>query len=249
LPRGGDRGRRAVRGAAAAATVLAAAACSAPFGTPAGGTDQAVDMRRLWATFFVAGLVVGGLTLGLILWSVIRYRRRDGDDSLPPQFREHVPIEIAYVAIPVGIVIALFLVTVSTERRVDRIAAPPDVVVHVQGFQWQWRFDYSGLGVSVIGTPAREPTLVLPMGETVLIELTSADVIHSFFVPGFLFKRDAVPGIVNRFEIVPRALGQYRGACAEFCGLGHASMDFVVRIVSPDDFRAWTTTQGGTTTR
>ena len=125
----------------------------------------------------------------------------------------------------------------------------PSVTIDVRGFQWQWRFDYSGLGVSVIGTPAREPTLVLPMGETVLIELTSADVIHSFFVPGFLFKRDAVPGIVNRFEIVPRALGQYRGACAEFCGLGHASMDFVVRIVSPDDFRAWTTTRGGTTTR
>jgi cytochrome c oxidase subunit II len=222
-------------------------ACSAPFGSPAGGTDQAVDMRRLWTIFFVAGVAVGGLTLGLILWSAIRYRRRDGDESLPPQFREHVPIEIAYVAIPVGIVIALFLVTVSTERRVDRIAAPPDVVVHVQGFQWQWRFDYDGLDVSVIGTPAREPTLVLPVGETVLIELTSADVIHSFFVPGFLFKRDAVPGIVNRFEIVPRALGQYRGACAEFCGLGHASMDFIVRIVSLDDFRAWATTQGGAT--
>ena len=224
---------------------LAGSACASSFGAPAGGTDQGADMHRLWAIFFVAGLLVGGLTLGLILWSAVRYRRRAGDTSLPPQFRQHVPIEIAYVAIPIGIVIALFLLTVSTERRVDRVSATPAVVVSVQGFQWQWRFDYHDLGITVIGAPDQEPELVLPEGETVLIELTSADVIHSFFVPGFLFKRDAVPGIVNRFEIVPRIVGVYRGECAEFCGLGHASMDFAVRIVSPDEFRTWATTQGG----
>src|SRR5207253_447490 len=110
-----DRGRLAARGTVAVAAGLAGSACASSFGAPAGGTDQGADMHRLWAIFFVAGLLVGGLTLGLILWSAVRYRRRAGDTSLPPQFRQHVPIEIAYVAIPIGIVIALFLLTVSTE--------------------------------------------------------------------------------------------------------------------------------------
>jgi cytochrome c oxidase subunit 2 len=200
-------------------------------------------MHRLWGVFFVAGLIVGGLTLALILWSAVRYRARRGDDELPSQFRQNVPIEVAYVAIPVIIVIGLFLSTVSTERRIDSTSIRPDVVVRVTGFRWQWRFEYPNQGVTVVGSSGREPTMVLPLGKTVMIELTSADVIHSFFVPQFLYKRDAIPGRVNRFEIAPTGVGTYRGECAEFCGLGHASMDFWVQIVPVDRFSEWLTAE------
>ena len=88
--------------------------------------------------------------------------------------------------------------------------------------------------------------MVLPMGETVRIELTSSDVIHSFYVPGFLFKRDAIPGRTTAFDFRADRLGVYRGECAEFCGLDHAYMNFSVRVVSPGAFEAWLASHGGT---
>jgi cytochrome c oxidase subunit 2 len=91
----------------------------------------------------------------------------------------------------------------------------------------------------VIGTPQDPPELVLPVGQTVRIVLTSDDVIHAFYVPGFLFKRDAIPGRVTEFDLIPREEGEFRGFCAEFCGLDHARMTFTVRTVSPEEFEQW----------
>lgn len=211
-------------------------ACST-FGAPEGGTEEGRRISDLWAVFFVAGLAVASIVIGLILWSVIRYRKRG--DELPPQFRLHVPVEITYIVIPVVIVAFLFALTFDTEVDVERLARDPDVTVDVRGFTWSWRFDYRDQGVTVIGTPQQPPELVLPVGRTVRIVLTSGDVIHAFYVPGFLFKRDAIPGRVTEFDLVPQEEGEFRGFCAEFCGLDHARMTFTLRTVSPEEFEAW----------
>jgi cytochrome c oxidase subunit 2 len=110
--------------------------------------------------------------------------------------------------------------------------------IGVTGFQWGWSFRYAQ-GRTVTGTSRRIPTLVVPTGEVVLFTGRSRDVVHSFWIPEVRFKRDVFPGFSNRFDLVFDHPGSFAGRCAEFCGLDHAGMDFVVRAVSPAEFRAW----------
>ena len=112
----------------------------------------------------------------------------------------------------------------------------PPLTVDVTGFQWQWTFDYKDQGLSFTGQGKDGPEMVLPVGEDVHFRLHSNDVIHSFYVPGFFFKRDVVPGRTNEFDLTLDQTGTYTGQCAEFCGLGHADMRFTVQAVSPADF-------------
>ncbi len=201
-------------------------------------------MGNLYHLFFYVAIGVGVLVYGLIIWSAIRYRRRRTDTGeLPRQFRYQVPLEITYTAIPVLIVVGLMVATFRTEQRVNRLVPQPAVVVDVTGFQWQWRFDYPASGVSVVGTPTKASTMVVPVGQTVRINLVARDVIHSFYVPDFLFKRDAIPGITNRFDLLVPTAGTFRGECAEYCGLNHGDMDFSVKAVAPAQFQQWLAAQ------
>lgn len=203
-------------------------------------TDQAVDLERVWTTFYWIAVAVGVLVAGLIVFVVIRYRRRG--DVLPRQVREHIPLEIAYTVVPLAIVVGLFFVTLASIRGTDRADATPDVVVSVTAFQWSWRFDYTDRGVVETGIEGHPPELVLPAGGTVRFELTSADVVHSFWIPGFRFKRDMFPGQTSEFQVdVGDATGSWvdSGVCAEFCGLDHDKMRFSVRVVDPEEFDAW----------
>lgn len=206
------------------------------FGVPEGATEQGGAVADLWRVFAIAAVAVGAIVTGLILWSVIRYRRRD--TGRPAEFRENLPIEILYTAIPVLIVTTLFAVTFRVESRVERPSARPAATIRVTAFDWSWRFDYGG-GAVVVGTPDDPPQMVVPAGQPVRIVLSSTDVIHSFYVPQFLFKRDATPGLVQRFDFLVEEEGVYRGQCAEFCGLDHARMTFTVRAVSPAEFATW----------
>jgi cytochrome c oxidase subunit 2 len=225
---------------AAAASLLALTGCR--FGAAPGATDQGRDMANLYHLFFYVAIVVGGITYALIIWSAIHYRRRrTDDDSLPRQTRYHIPLEVTYSIIPFLIVIGLFVATFRTEIRVDRVAANPAVEIRVTGFQWQWRFDYVGHAISIVGAPGHPPTMVVPVGQTIQIDLNAEDVIHSFYVPAFLFKRDAIPGVRNHFDITIPAPGLFRGECAEFCGLNHGDMTFYVQAVPVVQYRAWLT--------
>jgi cytochrome c oxidase subunit 2 len=217
---------------------LALSACR--FGSPRGSTTQGHHILHLYQLLFWVAIPVGVIVYGLILWSIVRYRRSKDPEGMPKQFRYHVPLEILYTVVPVVVVIGLFVATFHTERKVDHLAANPDVRVTVTAFQWQWRFHYPDLGIDVVGTPARNPTLVVPADRTVRIRLVSTDVAHAFYVPDTLFKRDALPGFPNRFDLKFLAPGIHRGECAEFCGLNHADMNFTVRVLSPKDFDAWT---------
>ncbi|MDH5314822.1 MAG: cytochrome c oxidase subunit II [Actinomycetota bacterium] len=235
----------AARAAGLAAAAIVTASCSSSFGMPRGSTEQGQEIFDLWQIFFWAGIAVAAIVYGLIAWSVIRYRRRrrTPDAELGRQFHANVPLEIVYTAIPVVIVIVLFALSIGTEDRASSVSRDPDVILRTEAFSWGWRFEFADEGVEVVSEPSAEgmpgPEILLPLGRTTRIELTSNDVIHAFWVPDFLYKRDAIPGHVNEFDVTPTVLGTYHGVCSEFCGLHHAYMTFTVRVVEPDAFDAW----------
>jgi cytochrome c oxidase subunit 2 len=204
---------------------------------PGGATVQAGDIHHVWNVFLLAAIAVAGIVYALIFWALVRYRRRD--DRLPPQFSHHTAVELTCTIVAVLIVVGLFAVSYAAETRIERLNPRPAATIRVIGFDWSWRFEYMGGGPTVTGTPDRPPVLVVPAGRSVHIDITSADVDHSFFVPAFLFKRDAIPGLTSSFDLVVSRPGTYRGECAEFCGLDHAAMNFTVRAVPPQAYDQW----------
>lgn len=224
---------------------LLLSSCSGNFGLPDPASRQAEHVARVWRFYFLAALAVGALVWGLIFWAIGRYRRRPRDGVLLPSQRQyHVPLEILYTVVPVALVVVLFGVALGAQFEVDRLSEDPDLRVEVTGFQWQWQFHYPDAGVTVTGSPDERPTLVVPVEATVRITLDSPDVIHSFFVPGFLFKRDVIPGVTNQFDVTPTVTGRFDGHCAEFCGIFHDRMSFVVEVVDADEFEAWLAARG-----
>jgi cytochrome c oxidase subunit 2 len=214
------------------------------FGWPDGITDQSQDMRELWTGSVIAALIVGFAVWGLILYSVVRHRKRG--DELPKQTAYNLPLEIVYTILPFVIIAALFFYTVVVQNRVQERSEQPDETIAVNAFKWNWQFVYpettgpGGGPVSTVGSSSEIPILVLPTDRTIRFELASADVIHSFWVPEFLFKLDVIPGNENGrdnvFQVTVQEEGAYVGRCAELCGTYHAFMNFEVRAVSGDDY-------------
>ncbi len=132
----------------------------------------------------------------------------------------------------------LFGLTVRTLSTVDAVE-PGGVNLHVTAFRWQWQASYPDDAVTITGTPGQPPEIVLPVDTPVHVTLESLDVNHAFFVPSFLFKRDAIPGRPTYFDLRVTAAGTYPGACAEFCGVGHDEMLFTIRAVDPATFQTW----------
>ena len=231
----------------AGGVAVSASGCSVQevlrFGWPEGVTPQAEQMRQLWTWLVIASLIVGVIVWGLTIWSIIFHRKR-GEGELPRQFQYSMPVEIISVVLPTIIVAGIFAYTVVVQNDVDKDIERPDVKVAVTAFQWNWKFDYpdnpTGQPISTLGTSNTIPILVVPTDRSIEFELTSQDVIHSFFVPEFLFKRDVFPlpeknDTDNKFVIdrIDRP-GAFVGRCAELCGSYHAAMNFEVRALSPE---------------
>ena len=215
--------------------------CQLPtFGAYKGATTQGQSTFHLWQGFFIAGIIVGGFTLLLIVWAVVRYRRRSND--LPVQTQYHTLTEIIYTVVPILIVFGLFWATVVVENNVTAVEPKPAAVIHVYAFQWGWEFEYPN-GVKVIGQTTDAPTMVLPTGQTTRIYLRSYDVLHGFYVPEFNFSRYASPGYWTSFDLNVLHNGVYRGQCTQLCGLYHSIMFFNVRSVSPTAYAAWLRTE------
>jgi cytochrome c oxidase subunit II len=174
---------------------------------------------------------------GLLVWSMIRYRRRG--DELPRQIHGNNKLELTWTLIPLLLVIVLFVVTIQGQNKALEKSTRPALEVDVLAFQWSWRFTYEGQGVEVVGSPGNVPELVVPVGQPVRIRLRSADVVHSFYVPRALFKRQAIPGRTTEFDLTFEKVGTYQGHCVQFCGLAHDDMLFRVRVVSPGEFQSW----------
>jgi cytochrome c oxidase subunit 2 len=232
---------------AAVATALLTAGCdlehayerSLNLGLPEPITDQAQNIYDLWLGSVAAALAVGVFVWGLIVYAVMRYRKNS--DELPRQVRYNLPIEVLYTVVPFVIIAVLFYYTAVSENFVNNSKKNPDLRVNIVGFQWNWQFNYPEQGVQVTGSPRQPATMVLPVGQRIRFVETSPDVIHAWFVPEFLFKRDVVPGRSNSFEVTIRKEGTFLGRCAEFCGEKHSRMNFYVKVVSAQAFESYIT--------
>lgn len=195
-------------------------------------------MVSLWTGSWIAALAVGVLTWGLMIWAITAYRRRKGDDSMPNQLRYNLPLEVFYTLVPLIMIGGLFFYTQRDTSSITAISNDQEQTVGVVGFRWSWGFNYIEQDVHEVGTPGQDPVLYLPVDQKVQFDLSSPDVIHSFWVPAFLFKMDVIPGRTNRFEVTPNKVGEYLGKCAELCGVDHARMLFKVRVVPQTEFDA-----------
>lgn len=236
------RRRRRLVAAVAWLVILASilGGCSVAF-PAAGATSQGQDVRGLYDIVLIPVAFIFVLVEGLIIWSVIRYRRR-GNDELPEQIHGNTAVELTWTILPTILVLVVFVLSMQTLGKVDAKAANPDVTVDVHGYQWYWMFDYASQKVTVSGL-GKTPELVLPVDRSIHLRLHSDNVIHSFYVPMFLFKRDVIPGVDNSFDITITDVGTYRGQCAEFCGVGHADMTFDIKAVPEAEFDSWITDQ------
>lgn len=219
-------------------------------GLPVAVTKQGAVTLSMWQGSWIAAWAVGILVWGGIIWAVIFHRKRG--DHLPRQVRYNLPIEILYTVLPFIMVGVLFFFTARDENYIATNPSHPDVKIHVIGDQWTWQFIYpqfaakAGQPVTEVGEMWRPglpvtqlPLLVIPTHETVQFNLTSVDVVHSFWIVPFEFKRDVIPGYANRFTVTPIRTGTFIGRCSELCGVYHSRMLFRVRIVTPAQFRQW----------
>ncbi len=233
------RVRSAAIGLGALAVVLTASGCTANeaffLDLPDPATKEGAIIQNLWQGSWIAAWAVGIVTWGLMLWAAIAYRRRHKDD-VPEQTKYNIPIELLYTIVPLIMILGLFWFTARDQSEILAVSNDQDQTVNVVGFRWNWGFNYLDEGAYAVGTPNEPGLLVLPVDEKIRFELTSPDVIHSFWVPAFLFKMDVIPGKTNVFELTPDKVGTYAGKCAELCGVDHARMLFNVKVVERAEF-------------
>ncbi|UOE45042.1 aa3-type cytochrome oxidase subunit II [Agromyces larvae] len=215
-------------------------------------TNHTERIAGLWVTSWIVLLVVGVITWGLTIWAVIAYRRRRGQTGLPVQLRYNMPIEVFYTIVPLILVIGFFAFTARDQAAIEERFADDDIDVKVEVIakQWAWDFNYVNEDVYSPGIQAQLdpdagdgsvieselPTLVLPVDSNIEIALESRDVIHSFWVVDFLYKKDMFPGKTNYMSITTEREGTYVGKCAELCGEYHSLMLFNVEVVSQAEY-------------
>lgn len=218
-------------------------------------TNQTERITNFWVASWIILFGVGFITWGLMIWAMVVYRRRKGQTGLPVQLRYNMPIEIFFTIVPFILIIGFFAITARDEAIIEERFAKPEVTIQAFGKQWAWDFNYvndnvytSGIQVQPDTSPGAPqgsikadsiPTLVLPVGKQVEIQLEARDVIHSFWVIDFLYKKDMIPGKTNYMSIIPERVGTYMGKCAELCGEYHSQMLFQVKVVTQAEYDAY----------
>ncbi len=241
MPRGPDRipaRFRLPRVARLALFALALTGCG--LASPQTALEPRSDFARFSHSIFMqifwwdVGIFV--VVAAVLLLAIARFRERD-PGALPRQVRGNARLELGWTVAPAIVLTFIAFPTVATIFRTQAPPAPEAVRVRVIGHQWWWEFVYPDLGVST----ATE--LHLPAGQRAVLEVTSPDVIHSFWTPPLGGKRDTIPGQVNRIVLTPAAPGRYPGQCAEFCGVSHANMRLATVVESAEAFQGWITHQ------
>jgi len=205
---------------------------------PVQASTQAVDIDWMWNLEVIAMSFLFALIVVPLVYSLVVFRRREGDTTDAEHMEGNTRLEIAWTIVPLFIVMAyayLGAVNLADTRRVD----PEAMVVKVTGLQWSWTFEYAPVG----GLAVISDELHIPVGKQILLRMTSNDVIHSFWVPEFRVKQDLVPGRITELRITPTLEGDYKVRCAELCGTSHAYMEKPVIVSSQEDFDAWMTEQ------
>ena len=260
--------RTAITGLVVGVTAIGLSACGSNMGLPDSVTTQGDEVVSLWQIFLTLAIIVAALIWLLVIFTIVasvrrrRQQREDGTDDaaggavadvagvegnggergrahIPQQVQYRTKLELFFVAVPIVLVFVLLGLTFRVDALLTDTSEQPELVVEVTGFQWQWQFHYPELGVTISGDPEDPPVLWLPVGRTIRFKLLADDVIHSFWVPDFLQKRDMVPGVVNEIEVTVDQTGEWVGRCAEYCGLNHWQMWFDVRAVPAEQFDTW----------
>ena len=236
------------------ASVLLLAGCSPQlergFLPDASGVTNHTDrIIGLWTTSWIVLLLVGFVSWALMAWALVVYRRRKGETGMPAQLRYNMPIETLFTVVPLILVLGFFAFTARDMQAIEAKNENPDISIAVIAKQWSWDFNYvneqvfdSGIAAQFTGEEENIsetlPTLYLPVNKTVKIDLSSRDVIHSFWVIDFLYKKDMFPGLTNHMYFTPTKEGTYAGKCAELCGEYHSMMLFRVKVVSEEEYAA-----------
>jgi cytochrome c oxidase subunit 2 len=214
--------------------------------------DPASPSTEAIRSLFVLVLAITGVIFliveGVLIYNIVRFRRRPGETSEPPQVYGSMPIEIAWTAAPAltAFVLALILTRTEFAVRVDPTAAPAGskpLFVTVIGHQWWWEYAYEKYDKETLGfITANElhvPSSADGVPRPVYLTLKSADVCHSFWVPRLAGKTDLIPGRVNQMWFQTNQQGLFLGQCAEYCGTQHANMLLRVNVDSPAEFESW----------
>jgi cytochrome c oxidase subunit 2 len=188
----------------------------------------------VWNVGLIIVLCIFAVVGAALLYAVVRFRERRGDNELPPQVEGNNRLEVLWTVGPVLILALLAIPTIRyTFYTQDAAPGPNPVQITVVGHQWWWAFDYTQHGV------VTADEMVIPVGRPVQLSLQSADVIHSFWVPALAGTTDLIPGVTNHMWLQADHVGVYPGQCKQFCGTEHAMMVFDVKAVSPAAYAAW----------
>ncbi|MFU2486104.1 cytochrome c oxidase subunit II [Thauera sp. WH-1] len=224
-----------------------------------GVTEISQRVYGLHMTIFYICVVIAIIVFGLMFWSIVRHRKSAG--AVPAQFHGSMKIELLWTAIPVVILVVMAIPATQALIAMED-ASESDLTVLVTGSQWKWHYKYLDYPIeyfSVLATPRaqianeaeKDPLyllevdkpLVIPTGKKVRFLLTADDVIHSWWVPAFAIKKDAIPGFINETWTRVDKPGLYHGKCAELCGRDHGFMPIAVEVKSEADFEAWAAEQ------
>jgi cytochrome c oxidase subunit 2 len=200
--------------------------------TPLLASQEGGGIDRLLDGLFILTAIIFSLVMSFLVYSLVAFRRKPGDQEDAKPVFGNVALEIVWTAIPLIIVLVLGAWGTRVLADISQESTPEDLIVEVTGLQWSWRFYYPDYGFT-------SAELVLPVNQPVLLRIRSDDVIHSFWIPEFRIKMDAVPGVVNEMRITPTEIGNYQVHCSELCGTAHAYMIAPSRVIEPIAFEEW----------
>ena len=248
LPRASGVASRLFVGVGLLSLMLLASACAnVPQTTVLPKTEAAREIQWLYELIFWLAVVVFIGVQGALLYVMWRFRFREGH-ALPDQVHGNTVLEVSWTILPA---VVLVVMAVPTIRTIFALETPPTtspdgntpLVVEVVGKQWWWEYRYPEF-VDAQGRPLTTANeMVLPVGRTAVLNMTSDNVIHSFWVPQLMGKMDVIPNYVNQIWFTPEDPGQYFGQCAEYCGIQHANMRMNVVAMTPTDFQSWVSRQ------
>jgi cytochrome c oxidase subunit 2 len=198
---------------------------------PEAASTRAAPVDQLFRVLLGVSTVIFLLVEGALVYAVIRFRRRPGDDSDAAPVHGNTSLEILWSLIPAAIVVVIGVYSFQVLTAIETPGRQP-LVVEVIGRQFSWQFRYPDQNLET-------SELHLPVGQPVVFRITSEDMIHSFWVPDFRAKKDATPGQVSELAMTPSQVGRFPIRCAELCGAGHAIMVSDVVVEQPDEFEAW----------
>jgi len=203
---------------------------------PIAASTQSVPIDNLLDLhFWVIGFLFALVSVFMV-YSIVVFRRRDGDDGDGVYMHGNAALEIIWTVVPLIVVFYFGYLGVTNLNEITA-PQPDEMVVEVDAFQWAWNFSYPEYG------DKKSAQLYLPRNRPILFKMTSRDVLHSFWVPEFRVKQDIVPGRTTELRVTPNRDGEYKVRCAEICGLAHTNMLGDVVVLPPEEFEAWATGQ------